>query len=118
MSERDPLLARRADHDHIVGYGHTHDGSIQAVDEASEQPQEFTAYKRRWYILFIYSMLAFTQSLSWNTWGPIASSAKFAFGWSNSFISLLISWGPIMFMATVFPFSWLIETKGESSIFE
>ena len=72
----------------------------------------FRVYKRRFYVVVIYSLVAFTQAWNWNTWGPIATSAKAAYGWSNGMVALLPAWGPIMYITTVFGFSWLIEVKG------
>ena len=69
-------------------------------------------YRRRWYILFVFSMCSFTQSLLWNTWGPIAASTEFAFGWTNVDIAVLALWGPIAFCLTVYLFSWIVQTKG------
>ena len=124
MSEKDLLLPTDSHHDNREisppgeDWGDSPPNPVADQDHSgfSQLAQEFVYYKRRWYILFVYSMMAFTQSLSWNTWGPIASSAKYAYGWDNGMISLLVSWGPIMFMLTVFPFSYVIETKGTSTI--
>lgn len=33
-------------------------------------------YLRRWYMLFVFSALALLQSMTWNTWGPIADTGK------------------------------------------
>ena len=53
-------------------------------------------------------MLAFTQNMIWNTWGPISNSAEFAFGWNNSTIFLMTNWGPISFILSAFVFSWML----------
>ena len=74
----------------------------------------FKVYRRRWYCLFVFAMMAFTQTLMWNTWGPIAASAKCAFFWTNTEISLLVAWGPVLYMLTVFPSVWLADAKGKS----
>ena len=29
-------------------------------------------FKRRWYILLVFSLLAMFQCTVWNTWGPVA----------------------------------------------
>ncbi|XP_077993120.1 solute carrier family 49 member 4 homolog [Glandiceps talaboti] len=70
-------------------------------------------YKRRWYILLLFSFTAFTQGLTWNTWGPIADTAKVVLpGWENSDIALLTNWGPITYIITAFVFSWLMDVRG------
>ncbi|XP_046553121.1 solute carrier family 49 member 4 homolog isoform X2 [Haliotis rubra] len=69
-------------------------------------------YKRRWYILVIYSLFAGSQGLVWNTWGPISASCEEAFGWNNADISLLTNWGPISYIVSAVFFSWMIDVKG------
>ena len=46
--------------------------------ESSGVP-EMKMYKRRWYILILFSALACHQCTVWNTWGPIASSVQAAY---------------------------------------
>ncbi|ESO94232.1 hypothetical protein LOTGIDRAFT_118817, partial [Lottia gigantea] len=69
-------------------------------------------YKRRWYILTIYSLLAGTQAYVWNFWGPIAATSEHAYGWTDADIAFYANWGPICYIPMVIPFSWLISTKG------
>ena len=106
-SETDPLI--QCSHDPPSSHDAINGSCDQDTPEVTTQP---VTYKKRWYILLLFSMMAFTQANNWNTWGPIATSAKFAYGWNNSMISLLAAWGPVFFMLTVFPFSWLMTTKG------
>ncbi len=93
--------------------------SYETVEGSTEgswdgkSPYKFTVYRRRWYCLLLFALMALTQSLLWNTWGPIAASAKSAFFWTNAEISLLVSWGPVLYMLAVFPSVWLAETKGK-----
>ncbi|XP_061164418.1 solute carrier family 49 member 4 homolog [Saccostrea echinata] len=69
-------------------------------------------YKRRWYVLIVYSLLAFTQGGYWNTWGPIAATSEDAFGWSDADIALLSNWGPISYVLAAFVMSWVVDVKG------
>lgn len=69
-------------------------------------------YARRWYILIMFGMINFTQNLVWNTWGPIAQSAKVVFGWSDSQIGQFANIGNIAYLVTVFPVCYLIERLG------
>ncbi|XP_013394520.1 disrupted in renal carcinoma protein 2 homolog [Lingula anatina] len=69
-------------------------------------------YKRRWYILIMFCLLTFTQGGIWNTWGPVTTSAKYAFGWNDGDIDLLSNWGPITFVLSTFIFTWLMDVKG------
>lgn len=69
-------------------------------------------YKRRWYILIIFSIVASLNNLIWNTWGPIQGTSQVAFGWDNTTITLLADWGPISFVVAVVPMCWLMDMKG------
>ena len=110
-------MSHRSDTDLLIQGTHdpplSHDAINGSCDpDAPEVTSRPMTYKKRWYILLLYSMMAFTQANNWNTWGPIATSAKFAYGWNNGMIALLAAWGPVLFMLTIFPFSWLMTTKG------
>ncbi|KAL9967772.1 hypothetical protein ACROYT_G026064 [Oculina patagonica] len=71
-----------------------------------------SVYKRRWYILTIFSLIAGVQAAAWNTWGPITGSAEDVFGWSDGTIALLENWGPIAYIVSFLFFSWLMDVKG------
>ncbi|CAH1264533.1 DIRC2 [Branchiostoma lanceolatum] len=103
--ESDPLLK-----DYNVNGTYS---SINRDDSApAAGPQHGRVYKRRWYILGLFSLLAATQCMVWNVWGPISDSAKFVFGWHDSDIALLTNWGPIAYIPLAVPFSWLMDVKG------
>ena len=72
-------------------------------------------YKRRWYILLMFSLLTGTQGGLWNTWGPLTESAQVAFGWGTGTIALQTNWGPIAYIISIVFFTWLIDVKGELS---
>lgn len=71
-----------------------------------------SVYKRRWYILTIFSLIAGVQAAAWNTWGPITGSAEDVFGWNDGTIALLENWGPIAYIVSFLFFSWLLDVKG------
>ncbi|XP_048777520.1 solute carrier family 49 member 4-like isoform X2 [Ostrea edulis] len=74
--------------------------------------KETHVYKRRWYVLLVYCLVAFTQGGYWNTWGPIAATSEDAFGWSDADIALLSNWGPISYILAAFAMSWVVDVKG------
>lgn len=90
------------------GAGDEGDGSAEVAPETPE----YRVYKRRWYVLLMYSLIAATQGTVWNTFGPIASTAEDAFGWSDSTIALLSNWGPISYLVAGVFFSWVMDVKG------
>ena len=75
--------------------------------------EELKVYRRRWYILLLYSLLACTQSAVWNTFSPISSTVEDAFGWKDSTIALFSNWGPISYLLAGVFFSWVLDVKGQ-----
>ncbi|VDI11899.1 MFS transporter, FLVCR family, disrupted in renal carcinoma protein 2 [Mytilus galloprovincialis] len=85
---------------------------VTVVNKTKSQTQETKVYKRRWYVLLVFSFVAMMQGGLWNTWGPIAASSEEAFDWTDGDIALYANWGPIAYLVATFPFAWLIDTKG------
>ena len=69
-------------------------------------------YKQRWYLLFVFALLAFLQGGLCNVWTVIAQSAGAAFGWSNRMISLMQGWLFISFLVAMFPAAMFMDKKG------
>ena len=59
-----------------------------------------------------FSLLACLQCLIWNTFGPIDNSVRYAYKWSDSTVAMMANWGTITFIIIVFPFCYIMETKG------
>lgn len=66
-------------------------------------------YKRRWFILAMFSLATATQGGIWSTWGPISKSAEVAFNWTQSDIALLTNWGPIAYLVSAPFLMWLMH---------
>ena len=79
----------------------------------SEPTPSHRVYRRRWYILFIFSLITMSQAATWNTWGPIAVSSKEVYGWNNFNIALLPNWGSIMYLFGFIPTAYLIRRYGK-----
>ncbi|KAL4635552.1 disrupted in renal carcinoma protein 2 [Arapaima gigas] len=75
------------------------------------QPAYSRVYGRRWLVLVVFSLLAFMQSVVWNTWGPIQNSAKHVYGFTDADIAILVLWGPIGYIPWLL-FMWLMDKKG------
>ena len=54
--------------------------------------------------------------MKWNTWGPIQGTSQVVFGWSDTTITLMVAWGPIVYIISFLPISWLMDTKGENKL--
>merc|ERR550532_2666358 len=81
---------------------------VQDSVESTDLP-EIRVYKRRWYILGLFGLLACHQCLVWNTFGPIESAVQYAYHWSNAEAPMLANWGCIMFVITSIPRTKLAE---------
>ncbi|XP_033742487.1 solute carrier family 49 member 4 homolog [Pecten maximus] len=94
----------------------TQDVQVAVVQDHSTNtsipPTQTHVYKRRWYVLLVFSILAGCQGCAWNTWGPIAASSEEAFGWDDADIALLSNWGPISYLLSAVIFAWIIDVKG------
>ena len=107
------------------------EGKTPLVGEA------LVVYRRRWYILALFSFLALYQCCVWNTWGPVVNSVQvymsFAtskciesyfvcveeqcrkvtsnvqtvYGWDTATVSLYANWGSIAFLAFMVPILYL-----------
>ncbi|XP_046338936.2 solute carrier family 49 member 4 homolog [Haliotis rufescens] len=89
--------------------------SPKALDEDTpllDYRGSIKSYKSRWYVLVVFSYAALLQTGSWNTFGPIAQSAKAVFGWTDANIGMLNNWGNIMNVVFMFPMAWLLDVKG------
>ncbi|OWF43789.1 disrupted in renal carcinoma protein 2 homolog [Mizuhopecten yessoensis] len=90
---------------------HNKTDADSAVDLKEAEP-DIAVYRRRWYILAVYSLVTFTQAALWNTWGPIAVSCQKVFGWNDTILALLPNWGPIGFLLSEWMFSWSMDVHG------
>jgi len=112
-SEKEPLLA-------VASYDVSNSNNIDSRDNrtvghtahVAVNGSHLQVFKRRWYILILFSLVSIGQTVIWNTWGPLAQSAEVAFGWSLSEIALLTNWGCIMYVSSTVFFSWLMDVKG------
>ena len=99
----------------MAGY-HALDHAMDALpyDAPAQTAHETAAplFGRRWYVLFVASLVAFTQGWVWNTYGPIAITVERndTFGWRDGDISLLGNWGPIAYAIAFLPTAWLLDT--------
>ena len=74
-------------------------------------------YTRRWWIIAVFSYNCITQTLIWNTWGPIAQSAKEVFGWDDATIGMIPNYSNISTLFTVLLASYFMDQKGMYHLF-
>ena len=99
---------------HVLGISHRKifGNILQCMRLEIQRLFNFQIYKRRWYILLVYGLMAGTQCGVWNTFGPISEVSERVFGWNDGDISLLANWGPISYVVGTFAFSWIMDEKG------
>lgn len=85
---------------------------MEDIEPLVKPIRQDTVYKRRWWLLLAFAISGFTQNVVWNTWGPIAQSAKEVFGWSDGQIGMFPNLGNIAFIFTVFLASYFLDEKG------
>ncbi|PAA86605.1 hypothetical protein BOX15_Mlig004333g2 [Macrostomum lignano] len=84
------------------------------VDSHSDviNPCPYRVYKRRWYILAVYCLLAFNQGVIWNTWGPLKDAMQSAYSWGNFEFGMLPNWAPIGFVIALAPSLIIVNRCG------
>ncbi|XP_072032296.1 solute carrier family 49 member 4-like [Amphiura filiformis] len=122
-SEAAALISPISESKNLTNKDHTYDtfskpsvdGSVNQEDDSkvlSSSGQHYVVYTRRWYILLVYASMAFLQAAGWNTWGPIADTAKPVLNWTDADIALLTNMGCITYVLSAFVFAWLLDKKG------
>ncbi|XP_068669876.1 solute carrier family 49 member 4-like isoform X2 [Montipora foliosa] len=99
-SERTCLISDEHNPDKTVSEGNSSLRSVQCK-----------VYKRRWYILFVFSLTSIVSNLMWNTWGPIQRPCRVVFGWERWTILLLSSLGATGPLLGAVPSTWLMDSK-------
>ena len=85
-----------------------------SLSQKSSLGLHMRVYRRRWYVLALYSTFAFAQGALGGVWAVIAGSVEATFGWTDADISLMQTWIYLsyMYLVAMFPFAWLMEKKG------
>eukprot|EP01095_Lingulamoeba_sp_RSL-Kostka_P011060 TRINITY_DN4121_c0_g1_i1.p1 TRINITY_DN4121_c0_g1~~TRINITY_DN4121_c0_g1_i1.p1 ORF type:complete len:203 (-),score=15.87 TRINITY_DN4121_c0_g1_i1:678-1286(-) len=63
--------------------------------------QEFRSYKKRWYLLLLFSIISFLQCLIWFTFSPTATIVEEYYDIGDRDVDRLLNYGPIMFLTTI-----------------
>lgn len=81
-------------------------------EKTSNDDRTVVIYKRRWYILLVLSMCVTLQNAVWATWGPIAESAEFVYGWDTTMIFIITNCGNIGVLLPVLFTGHMVSSKG------
>ncbi|CAF1051274.1 unnamed protein product [Rotaria magnacalcarata] len=74
---------------------------------SESQSTVYVLYRRRFYILGVFSFLSFNQCSFWLTFSPVSLSAQSYYNISSSTVDLLLNWGPIIFIPCL-PLAYLL----------
>ncbi|KAL3836655.1 hypothetical protein ACJMK2_022077, partial [Sinanodonta woodiana] len=77
------------------------------------QETKIAVFKRRWYVLAVFSYANAIQGLIWNTWGPIAQTSEAVYqGWTDSTIGMMANCGNISYIIFTIPMCYFMDRKG------
>lgn len=74
--------------------------------------ESIKVYKRRWYILFIFTLLNTTGNILWNTWPPIQETCQLVLGWNKTNVLIIGALQAVGSIISIVPSAWLLDTKG------
>lgn len=80
--------------------------------ETSQIVQTLHVYKRRWYMLIVFSIVAFLQGALCSVWSVITPSVEEVFQWTDQDISLMQIWIYLAFLVVMFPMAIFVDMKG------
>ncbi|ESN93457.1 hypothetical protein HELRODRAFT_194103 [Helobdella robusta] len=89
--------------------GNTIDPEILETDIGDEH---LHVYRSRWYILFVYSLVAFLQGGLGSVWSVITPSVEEAFSWSDDQISLMQLWLYGAYVVAMVPYAIFLDKQG------
>lgn len=81
-----------------------------ASDIVCLAPSTHRVYRRRFYVLLVFSFLTFNQCLFWLTFSPISKSSQSYYRISEATVNLLLNWGAIIFIPSL-PLAYFLLNK-------
>jgi hypothetical protein len=116
MSRNDNIMERDIAHEWLLNREHHRvvvipQKAIEAGESSSASPLVF--YRRRFWILFAYTMLGIWQSVVWITFSPIdAATKRFFPGTSDFYVDLLLNLGCMVYPPVMIVGTWVSQRQG------
>lgn len=86
---------------------------IENAPLLGEKPITFGTVRLRFYVLFIFAITSFLQSMNWMTFSSVPDAvSEYYPGITNGTIDLLLNWGPIAYIPSVPVGSWMCGRVG------
>ena len=86
--------------------------SPEDIDDRMAAGSQIKVYKRRWYILMIFTLLNTTGNILWNTWPPIQETCQLVLGWNKTNVLIIGALQALGSIISIVPSAWLLDTKG------
>ena len=93
--------------------GFVSDSSSTSSVNSAGPLEKYRVYWVRWYVLIVHTLIGVGNMAVYSTWGPIEEQASASsIGLTQFDFGLLPNYFNIGFFISIFPFMWLIQTKG------
>lgn len=88
--------------------------SVAYAYQSPSHTHHIGVYKRRWWIVVVFSLVSLAQSCQWNTWGPISDAVEIVYGWNDSVVTTIPAVSNAAFIVFGFLMMYAIEIKGNN----
>ena len=86
---------------------------IDLTGKNASNKEKFKAYKSRWYVLILFSMLSSMNSWIYGTFGPIASGLLYAYPeFDEADVSTTVLNGSVSYLIFTIPLCLVLEKRG------
>lgn len=72
----------------------------------------YLAYKRRWYILMVFTAASLFTNILWNQWPPIQETCRLVFWWTDRSVLIIGILSALGSLFALIPTAWIIRTQG------
>ena len=112
-----PERSNRTTHRSMAEEIHERTNLVNPSSSNSIENENIKVYKRRWYILALFTLLNTAGNILWNTWPPIQETCQLVFGWTKTNVLIIGAVQAVGSIISVVPSSWLLDTKGKRYIY-
>ena len=86
--------------------------SFSFIEAIQDDFPEINIYRRRWWMLVVFSFSAFITGSFAVTWVVLAETENAVYGWESEEIAMTSAGTAAGYILAAFPMMYLIETKG------
>ena len=91
------------------------DGSVSENPNESASPSKpaYRVYKRRWFILTLFTAANLFTNVLWNDWPPIQETCRLVFWWTDRSVLVIGILNSIGSLLALMPAAWIIKHQGQ-----